>query len=136
MTRKSVTTNVAKQKAGGYKSVADNFFNGAEVAYEYEYYNAAGVLIVHAAIAYSDAITVKFQGIKSKGEDHHEAIILLQKVVGNLPEHKKAFTQLNKIIEHKNRVSYGGDLYEKKDVDEMRKLIERFKSWADKILTD
>ena len=136
MTRKSITASVSRQKSAAYKSVADNFFEGAEIAYEYEYFNAAGVLIVHAAIAYTDAITVKFQGIKNTGEAHHEAVTLLQKVVGNLPEHKNAFTQLNKIIEHKNRVSYSGDLYGKMDIDEMRKLIARFKNWAEKILSD
>lgn len=136
MTRKSSVVTVEKRKYKDYKAVADNFYQGAEVAFEFQYYNAAGVLIVHSAIAYSDSITIKMQGIKCRGEDHHEIIALLQKVTGNPTENQTALTKLSKIIEHKNRVSYSGDIYEKKDIDEMRKLIERYKSWAEKIIID
>jgi hypothetical protein len=40
------------------------------MAVEFQYWNAAGVLLVHAAIALTDALTVKIGGAKSTGEDH------------------------------------------------------------------
>lgn len=136
MTKKSSAVEVDKSKYRDYKSVADNFYNGAEIAYEFQYYNAAGVLIVHAAIAYSDAITIKRQGIKNRGDDHRELITLLQRVIGKEPENKAALNKLSKIIEQKNLVSYSGNIYEKKDIEGLRKLIDRFKAWAEKQITD
>jgi hypothetical protein len=136
MTKKSSVAEVEKKKYRDYISVADNFYNGAELAYEFQYYNAAGVLIVHAAIAYADAITIKRLGIKSRGDDHRELINLLQNTVGKESENKTALNKLAKIIEQKNLVSYSGDVYEKKDIEGLRKLIERFKTWAEKQITD
>jgi hypothetical protein len=48
----------------------------AEVVTEFEYWNAAGVLLVHAAIALTDALTVKVGGVKSAGGDHMLAAAL------------------------------------------------------------
>jgi len=131
VTKKTNTIKVDKIKYENYKTVADNFFNGALVAYDYEYYNAAGVLLVHAAIAYSDSLTIKISGIKSRGEDHSELSDLLKAVTGNMPENNTQINRLFKIIEHKNRVSYSGDIYSKKDIDQIRKLAERFKEWIE-----
>lgn len=136
MTRKTNVVKVDKQKYKDYKVVADNFYNGADVAYEYEYYNAAGVLFVHAAIAYADALTIKLKGIKCRGDDHKEITNLLTTVTGNLPENSSYISKLFKIIEHKNDVSYGGDVYSKKDIDQIQKLAERFKTWVEKQLND
>jgi len=51
MTKKSINSIIERSKFIGFKNVAVNFAEGAKVAYEYEYYNAAGVLIIHASIA-------------------------------------------------------------------------------------
>lgn len=136
MTKKTNVVKVEKQKCNDYRIVADNFYHGAEVAYEYQYYNAAGVLFVHAAIAYSDAITIKLKGVKCRGENHQELATLLQTVTGNTPENTSSIIKLLKIIEHKNRVSYSGDIYSKKDIDQMHKLTERYKTWAEKQIGD
>lgn len=53
---------VKKVSAKSYDSVkhksflkaAENFAGAADLAYDFDYYNAAGVLYIHAAIAYSD----------------------------------------------------------------------------------
>jgi hypothetical protein len=50
--------------------VAENFAQAAAMAVEFQYWNAAGVLLVHSAIALTDALTVKIGGVKSTGEDH------------------------------------------------------------------
>jgi HEPN domain-containing protein len=134
MVRKLKTVPVDKHKVKDFIAVARNFFDGAEVAAEYEYWNAAGVLIVHSAIAYSDAITVKFGKAKSKSEDHQDVINLIDSLVAGSEEKKKALIQLSKIISHKNLVSYGGDIYSKKDIEKLWKYLERYVSWADNIL--
>lgn len=134
MVKKFKTVFVEKQKSKDFITVARNFMNGAEVASEYEYWNAAGVLIVHSAIAFSDAITVKYGKVKSKSEDHQDVINLIYSLVADNEEKKKAMLQLSKIISHKNLVSYSGDIYSKKDIDKLWKYIERFAAWAENIL--
>ena len=108
--------------------------DGAEVASEYEYWNAAGVLIVHSAIAFCDAITVKYGKVKSKGEDHQDVVNLINTLIADSVEKKKAVLQLSKIISHKNLVSYSGEIYSKTDVDKLWKYLKRFVIWADNIL--
>ncbi len=128
--RRHRRVSVPKSKKSDYVRVAENFYKGAEVAKEFDYCNAAGVLIVHAAIAYTDALTIKFGGVKSKGEDHMAAVDLLHQVVA-LDEQGKAGTRhLEKIISEKNRVSYEGEVYTKKDVDNLWKHLLRYQTWA------
>jgi hypothetical protein len=130
MVRKSIRISVERTKAANYKIVAENFYEGAKEASDYEYWNAAGVLIVHAAIAYADAVIIRFAGVKSKGEDHHEVITLLEEIFPSNDEREKSLKQLDAIIQQKNIVSYSGEVYNQKDIEQLRKHLERFKSWA------
>ncbi|MBU1297647.1 MAG: hypothetical protein KKB77_00640 [Bacteroidetes bacterium] len=101
---------VNRQKYYDYNIVAQQFYEAAEVAKDFKYWNAAGVLIVHAAIAYTDAISIKISGQKSSSENHEDAIALVDSIVANGDEKKKAMNQLRKIIAEKTMVSYAGDL--------------------------
>ena len=136
MARQSQKINIDRSNAVNYKRVAENFYDGAKVATEYEYWNAAGVLIVHAAIAYGDTITIKYSGVKSKGEDHQVLVNLIDSVIAKSLVKKSALQQLTRIIDHKNAVSYGGDIYEKTDIDQLWKHLERFKSWAEELINE
>jgi len=127
---------VDRSKYLDFKNVADNFKEAAEIANEFGYFNAAGVLIIHSAIALADAITIKFSSKKMKGESHYDVIALLQ---SELPDHIKnsnAVQHFSKLIDHKNLVSYSGDIYYKKDIDKLFKSFNRFSNWAKKILED
>lgn len=134
MSRRTIRIKVDNIKWIDYKKVAESFFGGADVAREYEYWNAAGVLIVHSAIAYADAISIKFSGEKSQGEDHNQNVILLKEILAVNEENKKAYIHLEKIIAHKTSVSYSGDVYEGKDIGLLWKHLERFKTWAENLL--
>lgn len=134
MVKKTTRKTIDRAQAKNYKIVADNFYSGAEVAKEYEYWNAAGVLIVHLAIAYSDAISIKFGGVKCQGEDHNQTVALLRKLVVNTEDNKKAIQQLEKIIAHKNSVSYSGEVYDGKDIEVLWKNINRFKLLVEGLL--
>jgi hypothetical protein len=114
--------------------VAESFYRGAELAREFEYWNASGVLIVHAAIAPADAIAIRLAGVKSRGEDHHETIALLEEVVAPGEEKKKALQHLRRIIDHKNAVSYSGEIYARTDIELLWKQVERFREWAMDVL--
>ena len=114
--------------------VAKDFSNGAETAYTFEYYNAAGVLIIHAAIALADAITIKIAGVKCSGDSHYDIIPLLDGVAPRTPGKNKYLDQFKKMIDHKNKVSYYGDIYKKKDIDKLLTYFERFRIWTESLL--
>lgn len=115
--------------------VSENFINGAEVAAEYEYYNAAGVLIIHAAIALADAVTIRFASAKCTGDNHYEVIKLLKEAAPVDKQKTKAITQFEKLIDHKNTVSYQGEIYRAEDIELLRKHYERFSSWVEFIIS-
>lgn len=134
MVRKVIRKTIDKSKAINYKIVADNFYSGAETAKEFEYWNAAGLLIVHSAIAYADSISIKFGGVKCQGEDHNQNITLIKELVINSDSNKKAIQQLEKIISHKNAIAYNGEVYAEKDIEILWKQFERFKSWVEDLI--
>jgi len=93
-------------------------------------YRAAGILLVHAAIALTDALTVRVGGIKSTGEHHHEAVDLVRELLPNAAGLGPALRHLEVIIHEKNRVSYTGDPFAATDIARMRTHYERFALWV------
>ena len=136
MPRGTLRKTVVRSKSKNYLTVAQSFYAGAELAKEFEYWNASGVLIVHAAIAYADAITIKLGGLKSQGENHHEAIALVETFVVQDQAARKALNQLRSIVDEKTAVSYSGEVYERKDVEKMWKFLDRYRHWALDVLAE
>ena len=66
MTRETKRVKVSKTQFTQYKRIADGFFEGAENEKELSNWNSAGVLIIHAAIAYTDAVTIKYGGVRTR----------------------------------------------------------------------
>ncbi len=128
--RKSIPRHRYKE----FENVAEHFYNAAKDSNELEYWTAAGVLIVHSAIAFADALSIKLAGVKSVGEDHEDAILLLSNTVADSDGKSNAINQLRRIIEEKTKVSYLGELYSSSQTKEMWKRLERFRKWAKEIL--
>lgn len=128
--------SVSRSKSGDFAHLADVFYKGAELAREFEYWNAAGVLIVHAAIAYADALTIKVGGVKSGGKDHMGAVDLLKEVVVLDEDGRKAVKHLARMIEQKTLVSYSGEIYAKEDIDMLWKHLGRYRAWAALMLAE
>lgn len=116
-----------------FEKISMDFANGCHSAYTFEYYNAAGVLVIHAAIALADSATIKLAGKKCSGDSHYDIIELLRQVTPPSTSKNKALDQFKKLIDHKNQVSYYGDIYYKKDVDKLLKYFERFKTWVESL---
>lgn len=132
--KKNTRKSVEKSKSMDFAHVADSFYKGAELAKEFEYWNAAGVLMIHAVIAFNDAITIKVGGVRSSGDDHMAAVGLLREVV-NLDERgEDAARHLIRMIDQKNLVSYSGEIYARADVERLWKHLERYRLWALPIL--
>lgn len=132
--RISRRVSIQREKYHDYAKVADNFYAGAELAKEFEYWNAAGLLIIHAAIAYTDAITIKVGGVKSQGEDHMAAIDLLREVVVLGEAGQRASNHLARMIEQKNIISYSGEIYTRTEIEKLWKQLKRYKEWTVSIL--
>jgi hypothetical protein len=99
------------------------FHAGAEAAKAFEYWNAAGVLIIHAAIACTDAITIRIGGAKSQGDDHMAAVDLLRQVIALDKDGHKAVNHLWRMIQKKNVVSYQGEIYKGQRVEQLWKRV-------------
>lgn len=126
---------VERSRYREYMSVAEHCYSAAKDSMELEYWTAAGLLIVHSAIAFADALCIKLSGQKSVGENHEETISLLETVAAGDEEKSKALGQLRRLIEEKTKVSYLGDLYSPATAKEMWKRLEGFREWAVRILT-
>jgi hypothetical protein len=126
MVRKTSAVKIESRKYLDFIKVADNFKDGAELAFEFGYYNAAGVLFVHAAIALADSITIMYSSTKIKGESHYDVIALLNNVLPPKLKKDAAIDHLKKLIDQKNLVSYSGDIYRKADIVKLQKHFLRF----------
>lgn len=134
MVKKITSKKYENRKFRDFLKVAENFKNAADLAIEFEYYNAAGVLIIHSAMAYADSITIKLSSQKTTGDSHYDIIALLKNIVPTESKNKSALDHFKKLIDHKNIVSYSGDVYTKSDLDKLNKHFARFSFWADTIL--
>src|SRR3972149_10819461 len=128
-TKKAVTD---KSQFWKYKIIADNFYKGALAEKRSGRLNASGVLMVHAAIAYADATTIKFGGVKSKGDDHQDVVSLLNDLLPPSEAKKNALHQLERLIAYKSSVSYSGEIYNEGDIEKLLKHLDRFKTWVEK----
>lgn len=128
--KKNTRKSVERAKWRDFAQVADSFYKGAELAKDFEYWNAAGLLIIHSAIALTDALTVKVGGVKSSGEDHLAAVDLLREIVSLDARGNEAAKHLVRMIDQKNLVSYSGDVYTRAEVDTLWKHLERYRPWA------
>ena len=134
MAKRSGRKSVPRSRFKEYQKVAEHFYQAARDSLELEYWTAAGVLIVHSAIAFSDALCIKLGGVRSTADDHEDAIALLESMIAQSSDKTKAINHFKRIIEEKTKVSYLGGLYTSKQTNEMWKRLERFRRWAVDIL--
>ncbi len=134
MGRRAHRKSIERYQYRQYHTVAQHFYEAARDSIALEYWTAAGVLIVHSAIAYSDALCIQQSGQRSIGDDHEDAVELLNTVIAIGKEKTNAMNHLRRIIEEKTRVSYLGELYEPKRTKDLWKRLERFRHWAESIL--
>jgi hypothetical protein len=125
LSKKSVDRNQWRQ----YLSAAKEYCQGARNNYDSELWTSASILFIHAAIAYTDALTIKTASIKSTGDDHGLAIYLVEQVLPLSGEDKKALNRLGKILGEKSKVSYGGKVYTKRQADKIKTYFNRYQTW-------
>ncbi len=130
MTKRRGRKSIDRPRHREYQRVAQHFYEAARDSMALEYWTAAGVLIVHASIAYADALSIKLSGQRSAGDSHEDTVLLMEEIVASSEEKKLAINQLRRIIEEKTRVSYMGELYSPSQTKDMWKQLVRFRRWA------
>ena len=126
--------SIPSEKWRRFHHIALVFKDAAVLSEEFEYWNAAGVLITHAAIAFTDTLTVKIGGVKSRGEDHFQAGQLLEQTVVIDADGQRALRHFYSIIEHKSLVAYSGTIYCRKDIISLMKHLDRYQKWVEGII--
>lgn len=134
MAKKTRRTTVDRAEAGDYAAAGDQFFRAAELARQFEYWNAAGLLYVHAAIAFADAVAIARRGQKSTGENHLEALTLMEESTRNVKGRDEAIGHLRRIIDEKNRVAYTGMSFRRADLEKTAIHAARFRVFAERVL--
>ena len=134
MAKKTKRQRIDREKASDYAAIGDDFLRGAELAMDDERWNAAGLLLVHAAIATADAVCIKLSGMRSTSDNHQEAVTLLKEVTVASDERGRAVQQLRRIITEKNAVAYGGQRFRRRGVEALKTRADRFHAWARTIL--
>lgn len=134
MTKKVRRKQVDRGEAGSFRDAAEQFMKAARLAREHGYGTAAGLLFVHAGIAYADAVSVHLAGVRSTSENHHDAAVLLAEAAARVKEHDRAAQHLRRLIDEKSRVAYTGEILKKAEVEALENHAERFRARCEPIL--
>lgn len=114
---------------GLYRSACDL----SELASEDEGYgNAIGILVVHAAIAYGDALCIAFGGFKSTAADHLLAVKALKDALGSRARSDR-LKDLTRIIGEKDAIAYQGSYYATEDAQVLLERLKVFRTWAENL---
>lgn len=101
---------------------------------EPKYGNGLAIIAVHAAIAYTDALTVAFREIKSTDGEHLQAADVLVHALGHRAD-AEAVRRLKRVLGAKSHASYSGNYHTLEDGRGLLRELERFAEWAEDRLT-
>jgi hypothetical protein len=102
---------------------------------EPKYGNGLAIIAIHAAIAYTDALTVSFRELKSTVGEHLQAADLLVHALGHHADADQV-RRLRRILGAKSHASYSGNYYTLDDGREILQDLEQFAAWAEERLTE
>ena len=100
---------------------------------EAKYGNGLAIIAIHAAIAYTDALTVVYREIKSTDGEHLRAAEVLMHALGPLVSAEQT-NRLRGILDAKSHASYSGNYYTLQDGRNILQELERFVGWAEEQL--
>jgi hypothetical protein len=100
---------------------------------EAKYGNGLAIIAIHAAIAYTDALTVAYREIKSTDGEHPRAVEVLVHALGSTADPRQV-DQLRGILDAKSHASYSGNYYTLQDGRDILQELERFVEWAEERL--
>ena len=125
-----------RSRAASYHAIGKALLETAralDIIGEERYGNGLGIVAVHAAIAYTDALTIAYRELKSVDGDHTAAADVLEHALGTRADQAQV-RRLRRVLEAKSHVSYGGKQYTLEEGREILVLVTRFSAWAEEML--
>lgn len=137
MVRLGSTTTEDPSRAIKYLAIARSLHRNSqelEAISETRYGNGLAIIAIHAAIAYTDALTIAYRGIKSQDGDHTRAADVLAHALGQRREHERQVMRLRGILQAKSDASYSGRYYTLDDGRRIVREVAEFAGWAEEMM--
>lgn len=132
------TKHEARDRSARYRSVGRALLQTArdlDTMGEPKYGNGLAIIAIHAAIAYTDALTVAFRELKSTDGEHLQAADVLVHALGHYADADQV-RRLRRILGAKSHASYSGSFYTLEDGRGILEELERFAAWGEERLAD
>lgn len=104
-----------------------------EAISESRYGNGLAIIAIHAAIAYTDALTTAYRGIKSQDGEHSRAADVLAHALGQ-NQHAGQVSRLRGILQAKSDAAYSGHYYTLDDGRRIVREVTEFVRWAESMM--
>jgi hypothetical protein len=127
-----------RSRAAKYQAVARALLRTArdlDAMGEPKYGNGLAIIAIHAAIAYTDALTVAYRELKSTDGDHTRAADVLVQALGAHAEAQQV-QRLRGILDAKSHASYSGNFYTLEDGRGILQDLEQLAAWAEEQLAN
>jgi hypothetical protein len=137
MVRLGSTTPEDPSRAAKYLAIGRSLHRNTqelEAISETRYGNGLAIIAIHAAIAYTDALTIAYRGIKSQDGDHARAADVLAHALGQRREHAPQVNRLRDILQAKSDASYSGTYYTLDEGKRIARQTTEFIRWAEDML--
>lgn len=118
MVKLGSTTTEDPSRAAKYLAIGRSLYRNTqelEAISETRYGNGLAIIAIHAAIAYTDALTIALRGIKSQHGEHVRAADVLAHALGPQRDHARQVTRLRGILQAKSDASSSGRYYPLED---------------------
>lgn len=121
--------DVDKSQYLNYLKKAEEFYASMIQAEKSEHWNAVGLNAVHCAISISDALLVKFSGVRSVETDHMLVVDIIKQNLKLKGIDEKLGT-LRRILAKKSLVEYDNAIFTKSDAVDIIKKTDRLYHWG------
>jgi hypothetical protein len=137
MVKRGDRKQVDRALADKYRRVGASLLESAQALAEIatdsdSYGNAIAVVAVHACIAYNDALSIAWKGVKSTDGDHTRAPDTLLFALSHQAPAERV-RQLRTVVAKKDHVSYQGTYYRMDEATRLLADAAGFCGWAEEI---
>ena len=127
--KKHKVVEVDRSSYLNYLRKAEEFYKAMLYAEKSEYWNAVGLNAVHCAISVSDALMVKYGGVRSIDSDHMVVIDIMRQKL-DLQDIDSKLASLRRMLSKKSLIEYDNTVFTKNDAADIMKQLERYYIWA------
>jgi len=113
---------------------ARDFLKGMELLKDdlTEFRSSSGLLGIHCAISYSDALRTGMGCADVSSEDHRSAAAdLKSRLASRRFEKRQGANHLERLLTKKNRVAYASEAVKEDEIVDIVKRARRFAQWAE-----